>query len=562
MKRIISLLLVIALVLGCTCTSMAATTKSVNYNHNFFDKCTQQKKFIGLILNGVPAVEVTGTEEGYSGILGPAKQLSVYNVNGSICAGGAFDILVQLGDITHIYQNGDTVWDEIVHGTHQSSGWSELLNCRFELFGKHWCLYKESHRRSDGFDDETFGWVDLDTNKKYPWPKPYTFDEGMYKYRDKYPNASPENFYKIAPIFRTLGYNVTWSKEFNSICITSPDYKGPVTPELTADEKKILDWAVETGYVIPDANGNVDYSAPLNDRYIYRWIANRYGIDRIKKDVNDFFARFDHSLGLTVYLGTVDNPSWIEGSWRVVFGDQFVDGFTLKFTQPAANDYYQKPYVEMPEFWPEDELGTKYIYVWVRSGLGRTLFRGDRELFELFGEFDGGYYNKDYYSGKKAGFEDIGCPFDSLRSINSLILSTLEFNDEKRAIDFYQFFNLYYYPKYKEIVKKYRPNAIFGQPAPYELKTYFYYDPILNWFFKGTDWQKQTRWYCVGGLDACMYNTTVLDWAKLAYGWHHIDYVSDYTRWDSNIEKYLEEIIPVEDSVYEQREKLKDAFYD
>ena len=30
MKRVVSLLLVIALVLGCTCTSMAATTKSVN----------------------------------------------------------------------------------------------------------------------------------------------------------------------------------------------------------------------------------------------------------------------------------------------------------------------------------------------------------------------------------------------------------------------------------------------------------------------------------------------------------------------------------------------------
>ena len=36
---------------------------------------------------------------------------------------------------------------------------------------------------------------------------------------------------------------------------------------------------------------------------------------------------------------------------------------------------------------------------------------------------------------------------------------------------------------------------------------------------------------------------TILDWAKIAYGWYHIDYVSDYTQWDSNIQKYLEPVV-------------------
>lgn len=551
MKRIISLLLVIAMVLGCTCTSMAATTKSVNYNHNYFDKCTQ-KKFVGLILNGEPVVRTNADVAMENGTINAVTQWHIPNIKGSYCISAyeIMPILNQLGDAVSLYTPGDEpdVWD--YYGIGGSGGYEVAVDHNFTLFGKHWGWYKVPYITSDGYAAENIGWINLDTKERYEWPQPFTFKECKTdKIMKAYHRNQPEEFVYIAPVFRHLGYNVTWSKEFNSICITSPEYKGPVTPELTAEEKKILDWAVETGYVLPDANGNVDYSAPITDRYLYKWIANTYGIDRIKKDVRNLLATRDHNFALSMHLDNygVGKPH-NQVYWGIVYGDQYVDGFTLRYQIPDGESQFEKKFKDIPEYWPEDELGTKYIFVWLMTYQGHSLFRGDRWKDTLGNIFGDGYYNYEYYSGKKAGLEELGnCTWSiDANDLSGYILSTMDFVDEKRAVDFYDFWNRYQQPKFFEICKKYNPGdwGTNYKTAPYEIGEYLVWDPLSNWFFKGTDWQKQTRWYGHGGnARAQEYMLTILDWAKIAYGWYHIDYVSDYTQWDSNIQKYLEPAI-------------------
>ena len=550
MKRIISLLLVIAMILGCTCTSMAATTKSVNYNHNYFDKCTQ-KKFVGLILNGEPVVRTNSNITAHKGIIDAETQWNILNIKGSYCVNHyeIMPILNQLGDAVSLYTPGDEpdAWE--YYGTGGSGGYEVSIDYNFTLFGKHWSWYKQPMKRADGFMEEKIGWINLDTKERYEWPHPYTFNESITdKIMKTYPRNQPAEFVYIAPIFRHLGYNVTWSKEFNSICITSPEYKGPATPEITAEEKKILDWAVETGYVLPDANGNVDYSAPITDRYLYKWIANTYGIDRIKEKVRDLLAKRDHTLPLSMHLDLYGEKSHAQVYWGIVYGDQYVDGFTLRYQIPGGESTYEKKYPDIPEYWPEDELGTKYIFVWLMTYQGDSLLRGDRWRDALGNIFGDGYYNWRYYSGKKAGLDELGICSQTIdaKDLCGFVLSTMDFVDEKRAVDFYNFWNRYQQPKFFELCKKYNPGdwSTGYKTAPYEINEYLVWDPLANWFFKGTDWQKQTRWYGHGGDDRSQeYMLTILDWAKIAYGWYHIDYVSDYTQWDSNIQKYLEPVV-------------------
>lgn len=568
MKRMICFLLVIAMILGCTCTSMADTAKSVNYNHNYFDKCIQ-KKFTGLILNGEPVVRTNANILRNKGTISAETQWDIPNIKGSYCVDlyEIMPILNQLGDAVNLYNPGDEPGGWEYYGIGGSGGYQVSLDYCFTLFGKHWGWYKQHVKRTDGFIEEKVGWINLDTKERYEWPHPFTFSESKTdKIMKTYSRNQPEDFVYIAPVFRHLGYNVTWSKEFNSICITSPEYKGPVTPELTAEEKKILDWAVETGYVLPDANGNVDYSAPITDRYLYKWIANTYDIDRIKKEVRDFLATRDHNLPLTMHLDLYGNKPHGQVYWGIVYGNQYPDGFTLRYQIPDGESNFEKKFSDYPEYWPEDELGTKYIFVWLMTYQGHSLLRGDRHKDTLGNIFGEGYYNYRYYSGKKAGLNELGlCTWSiDAKDLSGFILSTMDFVDEKRAVDFYNFWNRYQQPKFFEIVKKYNPGdwGTDYKTAQYEIEEYLVWDPLSNWFFKGTDWQKQTRWYGQGGDPRAQeYMITILDWAKIAYAWYHIDYVSDYSQWDSNIQKYLEPVISSNVAPGQRRAAAEDKYY-